>query len=491
MSMIHKAIGQHISCAWARLRKSGWTRQCAEEEAPLHSEQFSADQMKQHGKTLASLHRLEAGRSSDRLLSRLTENEALLLDVHTQLTEDVKTGDRITPAAEWLLDNYYVIEEQIRTARLHLPKGYSRELPCLAGGSSTGLPRVYDLALESISHSDGQVDPESLKSFVIAYQSMTSLNLGELWAIPIMLRLALIENLRRVTARLAVRRLDRKRAAAWADQMIKIAAKQPQSLILTIADMARSNPPMVSSFVAELSRRLQGKGPALALPLTWIEQQLSGSGLTIEQLVFSENQQQSADQASMSNSIGSLRFLSVIDWSEFVESTSLVEKSLRDDPAHVYCSMDFVTRDRYRHVVELTAGRSPFSEAEVAHKAIDLAGEGATKNGKDSLKAHVGYYLIDDGLTQLKKSARMRHSLVESMYTLGSRFPLLLYGGGILLLTILFAGGFAAKAQADGLNAWSLVPMSLLLLFCTSHLVVALVNRLATLPRKRYPKTPS
>ncbi|MDO9632452.1 MAG: hypothetical protein Q7I92_11185, partial [Humidesulfovibrio sp.] len=274
----------------------------ADEELPLRSALFSADQMEQHGKTLASAHRLKAGRSKDRLLARLATNEALLLKVHTLLTQDVKADRRITPAGEWLLDNFYVIEEQIHTACLHLPKGYSRELPRLASGPSAGRPRVYDLALETISHGDGRVDPESLRSFTGAYQSVTPLKLGELWAIPIMLRLALIENLRRVAARIAAHRIDRNNAETWAEQMTKVAASQPKDLILAIADMARSNPPLVSSFVAELTRRLQGQGPALALPLTWIEQRLSESGLTIEQLVRSENQQQSADQATMSNS---------------------------------------------------------------------------------------------------------------------------------------------------------------------------------------------
>ena len=133
--------------------------------------------------------------------------------------------------------------------------------------------------------------------------------MGELWAIPIMLRLALIENLRRVAARIAADRVDRNRADYWADQMTAIAAKDPKSLILSIADMARSDPPMAGSFVAEFARRLQGQSAALALPLTWIEQRLAEDGLTIEQLVQSENQQQAADQVSISNSIGSLRFL--------------------------------------------------------------------------------------------------------------------------------------------------------------------------------------
>ncbi len=180
-----------------------------------------------------------------------------------------------------------------------MPKGYSRELPRLAHGPSAGLPRVYDIALEAISHGDGRVDPESLSRFVAAYQKVTALKLGELWAIPIMLRLALIENLRRVGARVAASTIDRDRADAWADQMMEVAEKDPKSLILVVADMARSNPPMVSSFVAELARRLQGQSAALALPLTWIEQRLSESGLTIEQLVQSETQKQASGQVSI------------------------------------------------------------------------------------------------------------------------------------------------------------------------------------------------
>ena len=234
---------------------------------------------------------------------------------------------------------------------------------------------MYDIALETISHGDGRVDPENLSSFVAAYQTVTVLKLGELWAIPIMLRLALIENLRRVAARIAADRIDRNLADYWADQMTETAEKDPKSLILVIADMARSNPPMMSSFVAEFTRRLQGQSPALALPLTWIEQRLSESGLTIEQSVHSENQQQAADQVSISNSIGSLRFLGAMDWREFVERMSSVEQVLREDPAGVYGKMDFATRDRYRHVVEKIAKSSLLSEGEVARKAIGLARE--------------------------------------------------------------------------------------------------------------------
>ncbi|MGB0129666.1 MAG: cyclic beta 1-2 glucan synthetase, partial [Rhodocyclaceae bacterium] len=274
------------------------------EEPPLRAELFSAEQMAHHGKALAVLHALAPGSAPDRLLGRLAENEATLVAVCSQLAAAVTAKRRITPAGEWLLDNFYLIEQQISTAKRHLPKGYSRELPRLAHGPSAGCPRVYDIALETVSHGDGRVDTESLTRFVDAYQTVTALKLGELWAIPIMLRLAVIENLRRVGVRIAAGWVERNLANSWADKMTEVAEKDPKSLILVIADMARSSPPMVSAFVAELARRLQGRGPALALPLTWIAQRLSESGLTIEQLVQLENQQQAADQVSISNSIG-------------------------------------------------------------------------------------------------------------------------------------------------------------------------------------------
>src|SRR5512140_2357985 len=328
--------------AWAALvtRLRGQRLAPAARDAPpLRAELFSAEQMEQHGKALAGTHRLRVERAPDQLLARLADNEDVLLQACKLLTAAVKSNHRISPAGEWLLDNFYLIEEQIRTARRHLPKGYSRELPRLLTGPSAALPRVYDLALEMISHGDGLVDPERLGRFVATYQTVTSLKLGELWAIPIMLRLALIENLRRVAARIATDRIDRNLADYWADQMTESATKDPKSLILVIADMARSNPPLVSSFIAEMTRRLQGQGPALSLPLTWLEQRLSECGQTIRQLVQAENQQQAADQVSMSNSIGSLRFLSAMDWREFVESMSVVDQTLRTDPGGVYGKM--------------------------------------------------------------------------------------------------------------------------------------------------------
>jgi len=458
---------------------NGLDKKYVGDEPPLRAELFSAVQMEQHGKNLAAAHQLTSVRAPDQLLARLTENEHTLIDVCALLMTAVTATRRIAPAGEWLLDNFYLIEEQIRTAKRHLPKGYSRELPRLLNGISAGLPRVYDLALEIIAHGDGRVDPENLSRFVAAYQTVTPLKLGELWGIPIMLRLALIENLRRVAVRIAASRTDQNLADGWADQMTAMVESDPKNLLLVIADMARSTPPMSSTFVAELARRLQGQSSALALPLTWIEQQLVESGLTIEQLVQVENQQQAADQVSISNSIGSLRFLGAMDWREFVETMSAVEQTLRNDPGAVYGRMDFSSRDRYRHVVEKIAKNSRLSESEVAHHAIDLAQESALKNAHDERAAHVGFYLIDQGLAQLERRAKACWCTVESLRQRSRQFPLFLYLGAILLLTALLTGNLLVEAQ--GLPGGWLPLLGLLAVFGTSHLAVALVNWLATL----------
>ncbi len=465
----------------ARFSGRSSTSHLATDEPPLRAELFSAVQMEQHGKRLAASHPLLVGQLPDRLLARLTENERVLTEVCTLLTAAVTAKQRIAPAGEWLLDNFYLIEEQIRTAKRHLPKGYSRELPRLSGGPSSGLPRVYDLALEIIAHGDGRVDPDTLSRFIAAYQSVSVLKLGELWAVPIMLRLALIENLRRAAARIATSATDRHQAGDWADQLTAMVETDPKNLVLTVADMARSNPSLSSAFVAELVRRLRGQSATLALPLSWIEQHLADLGLTIEQSVQAETQQQAANQVSVSNSIGSLRALGAMDWREFVETLSAVEHILRDDPSGVYGRMDFATRDCYRHIVEKLARNSPLAETEVARHAIGLAREQAARSHRSDRAAHVGYYLIvTAGLSQLERLVQARFHPAAALIRAGRQFPLALYLGAIVLMTAVFTGSLLSHTRIEGLSSGMLVLLGLLAVVATSHLAVALTNWLAT-----------
>ena len=456
-----------------------------DEALPLRAELFSALQMEQHGRILANTHRLSSARGRDLLLARLAENESVIVDTCNQLTAAIRNLRQITPAAEWLLDNFYLIEEQIRTAKRHLPKNYSKQLPRLARGDSSERPRVYDIALETIAHGDGRIDPEGLASFVSAYQQVTTLKLGELWAIPIMLRLALIENLRRVAARLAHTRKNRNLAYFWSDKMTEAAEKQPNQLILLVADMARSEPPMESAFVAEMARRLQGQSTSLTLPLTWLAQRLAESGHSIEQMVQLESQQQAADQVSISNSIGSLRLLSSIDWREFVENMSAVDQCLRRDPANIYAGMDFATRDLYRHAVEKIGKHCEQAEAKIAAHALKFASEACQQHGCDARSAHIGYYLVGKGLRKLERTCGLsyRNALPgwHALQRTSSEVRLGMYLAAISVLTLLAAGIIVAHAHEVGAPLWLLVLTAVPALLGASQLALSLVNWLATL----------
>ena len=453
----------------------------SEDETPFRSELFSADQMEEHGKSLAAIHRLTDAKSPDRLLARLVENEAVLVATCDLLTSAVKDNRRIVPAGEWLLDNFYLIDEQIRLAQRHLPKSYSRELPRLAQGPSANLPRVYDLALETIAHADGRVDTESLSRFIAAYQTTTPLKLGELWGIPIMLRLALIENLRRVAARVGASARDVKRAGDWADRMMSVAEEDPTNLILVVADMARSNPRLNSAFVSELARRLQGQTPALALALSWIELRLSENGASIEQMIQAETQRQAADQVTIGNSIGSLRALASTDWREFVETMSVVEQKLREDPADVYGRMDFATRDHYRHVIERVARHARLPEADIARKAVQLAHEAAAHNALERT-CHVGYFLLDArGVGILESETDCRLPVIDQLRRIGHQAPLTFYLGSILLATAGFTSLVLGPLQDSSLTTASLVALGIVIAIAGSQLASSIVNWIATL----------
>src|SRR6476620_11748221 len=468
--MLTKSLRSKISLARARVR-----RQRAR-ELPLRAELFGIEQLARHAQFIAAQHTIVTGRASARLLTRLDQNEKVLR-AFNRATLAVDQSRRVTPAAEWLLDNFYLIEEQIQLARRHLPREYSRELPRLTNGPSAGSPRVYDIVLELIAH----VDADSLSAFVAAYQTVAPLKLGELWAVPIMLRLGLIENLARITTGLAQGRRDRDLANQWVERLQAMAEKNPSRIVIVVADMARAEPTLSSSFVAEFCQRLSRLNPALHLARGWLEQRTLEQGLSVEQLVHQESQSQASDQVSVSHSISSLRLLSAIDWKEFVETLSLVEQTLRAEPADVYGDMDFATRDRYRHVVELLARYGALSEIEVARKAVELAQENAQQKGREDRTAHVGFYLIDKGLPRLMRASGARWRWKGFVQRSFRKFPFTFYVGGISLFTLLATLGFVRAAEARGGAGWQLAFCAFTFLLGVSQLAVALWNWLATL----------
>ena len=443
------------------------------EELPLRAELFSVTQLERHAQLLAAAHEIGPRTSDDRLLERLAANETVLAEAYKLVAEAVTRGRQITPAAEWFIDNYHLIEDQIRTARRHLPRGYSRELPRLVLEQT---PRVYDLALELISHAHGRVDLDALRAFVMAYQTIRPLSLGELWAIPIMLRLALIENLRRVVTGVTAGRRDRELAGMWADKLLDVTPDDPSKVVLVLAQLIAADPPLSNAFVSELATRLQGQGAAAVFPMSWLEQRLAERGQTLEHGFQLASQSQAADQVTIGNSIGSLRFLGATDWRDFVETTSVVERALRDDPDGVYPEMDFSTRDRYRHVVEQLGRRSALSELAIAEAAIDLAAKqppGRTR--------HVGYFLIDRGRRELERIAKQRAPRGDIRHPGYRRWRLPIYVGAIAALTTASTILATLDADSTALDSIGRIVWPIVIAICASQLAIGIVHWAAML----------
>jgi cellobiose phosphorylase len=447
----------------------------------LRSELFSIEQLKRHAVTLAGQHRIDPRSGPDRLLPRLADNARVLLAAYDVVTAAATQGQRIVPAEAWLLDNFYLIEQQISLARRHLPRGYSRQLPRLADGLSAGFPRIYDLALELISHMDGRVDSDNVIQFIAAYQTAEPLKLGELWAFPIMLQLALLENLRRVGLRIARRRQERDAAITWADRMLATAEREPKQLIQLLAEFANADVPLTAPFVEEFYDRLQAQGPAMAFVQTWVEQKLLEQGVTATQLSEAAGRTAATNQISIANSIGSLRFIGAMDWKNFVESLSVVEQTLREDPTGMHASQDFATRDRYRHVIEDVAKCSSRSESVVARAAIDLAQTAAQRLGVNDRSAHVGYYLVDHGRQSLERSVGCRWSWKSWARRANRNFHLGLYLGPILLLTALATSVVLSSFGGLDLSDWRYWFFGGTGIIGASALAVSLVNLLVTL----------
>lgn len=450
----------------------------------VESELFSTPQMERYGQKLARSHKLSPDRQPYYLLKRLGDNETIITQNCYLLNAGKKAS--VMPAGEWLLDNYYLIEEQIRIVRQHLPNNFGKGLPALAPPHHC--PRIYDIAAEAIAHGDGRWDTASLTGYITAYQQETPLTLGEIWALPGMLRLALIENLRRVSIDVVKAQQERNLADSWVSKIFECAENAPADVIMVVADMARSQPPLSSAFVAELVRRLQGHGNMLALPLSWIEQRLAAQGVTPDILIHNFNQQLAASQLSVSNSIAGLRLLSETNWEDFAETMSIVEQTLRQDPAAIYPLMHFDTRDNYRHVVEILARDSRFSEQEVAQLVLDLSRQASANMSGH----HIGYYLVGEGRQHLERQLSADTSLLIRLRHSFTKIPLLSWLGSLSLLTTAAVAEILYQTSEQG-TGWLLIPLAAPLIVAVSQVMSDLLSEMTTrfrtprpLPRMDY-----
>ncbi len=447
-----------------------------ESSDPIRGELFSAERLEEHAGVIAGQRTLAEGESGRPLSPRVRDSGRVLLQCYRTLAAVIREEGAITPAAEWLVDNFHIVDEVMREVREDLPPGFYRQLPKLAEGPLQGYPRVLGLAWAFVAHTDSRFEPETLQRFVRGFQRVQPLTIGELWAVPIALRVVLVENLRRLAERIVKGRTARHDADALANELLGLGGRLARPLAFQGLEAAA----MPIAFTVELVQRLREQDPESTPALSWLDKQLSALGTSPDELVRVEHQSQAAMNVTVRNVITSMRVMSTFDWAEFFESVSLVDEVLRAE-SH-FGAMDFATRDRYRHAIEDLARRSRRSELDITRQAIaraKRAAEAAQRSGAPpgDRSEDPGYYLISKGRRRFEEELGYRVPLSRRLlraYMSGAEGR---YLGSIGIVTGLVLVVPLVQAHASGMSPVALALLGLVALIPASDLAVAFVNR--------------
>jgi cyclic beta-1,2-glucan synthetase len=469
---VRRLLGGALCGSWLRSRGDG--------QDPIRAELFGIERLEQHAESLAAAQRVTTGPSRGRpLAKRLRDNDRVLLAAYRAIGGAIREEHAITPAAEWLVDNFHVVEEQIREIRDDLPRGYYRLLPKLADGPLAGYPRVFGMAWAFVAHTDSHFDPDTLLRFVCAYQRVQPLTIGELWAVAITLRVLFVENLRRSAERIVSSREERHAADQVADRLLGIDRAEPEPAAAVLRSFESTR--LSRSFAVQLIQRLRDQDPAVTPALRWLDERFAAQGTTADEIVREEHQLQGAANVTVRNVITSMRLMSDIDWAEFFERVSGVDAELR--AGSDFAAMDFPTRDRYRHAIEELARGSGQDEIEVARRALRLAQESGAPSDEGAASGREqdpGYYLISRGRRVLERELGFRAPIRGGFARATAAAGIRGYLGSIALLTSgMLALPLLVAAEA-GTPGVALLVFALLALIPASDAAVVLVNRVIT-----------
>lgn len=426
---------------------------------------LNAEELEKHAIDVARKHVVsKRTRLFYSLEGRMNKNFKSITSAYLNLNEYVNNSKRMTPASEWLLDNFYIIEEQVKEIRHNLSRRYYKQLPILKTGSLKGLPRVYAIALELVSHTDGRFDDKLLINFITAYQTQELLSSGELWAIPLMVRMALIEHIRYICDNI----MQSQQQWYKAEKLAEILLEQKDASSETLLQIAKENMKVMDkitpSYGEHFLNMLKKHGLEIAPIIHYIDERLSEQHTNGEGIAQLEHNEQAIRQVSIGNSITSLRFISTLDWKEVFEALSRVEQILRQDPDNTYENMDFPSRDYYRHEIEKLTKKTKVSEIKIARKAIECSKE----NNK-----HVGCYLFGKERSELWEKIDYSEGklLSNTFYYLFS----------IAILTFLIVLPFSIYSyNRSSMKVLYSVISALALLIPASEVAVLLVNWVST-----------
>jgi cyclic beta-1,2-glucan synthetase len=446
-------------------------------EPPICAELFSIERLEACARALAANQPVAADPRTGRSISaRLAANSKVLTAAYRAVAADLAASRPISPGASWLLDNFHIVEEQLRQISNDLPPGFYRRLPKLADGPLQGYPRVFGISWTLIAHTDSAFDAARIIRFVEAYQTVQPLDIGELWALAITLRVVLVENLRRLAEAILTQQAAGDEAEQLASRIFGTVAGRPQTDDEIVACLAAA--PWSTAFAVELAERLRQQDPGAVPALRWLNARLLAEGSDADHIVHDDLQRQSATDVTVRNVITSMRLVSMMNWAEVFETLSPVDAVLRG--ASDFGAMDFPTRDHYRRTIEVLARQSGLDEVEVARRVIATAAAAAPPGAPPAREREPGYYLINNGRAGFEAALGCRVPPKTALFRLYTDVGILSYIAMIALLALVVLALAMWAVAAVGADSLQLIMLGVVGLVPASDIAVALVNRWIT-----------
>ena len=379
-------------------------------------------QLENYLEKVASDHVLQ--KNSDKStypIPRVKENFKFITKTYERLNNDLKIGINIHPAGEWLLDNYYIIEESVKTIEKELTVEKYTKFLGIQNGMYKGTARIYVLASEIVAYTDAKIESDSLKGFLEAYQRKKTLNMEEIWNIGLFLQIAVLEKVREICEKIYSSQMQKYRVENIVERLVE--KKQNISFKLNPDYQTRTLGfgEMKYPFIEYMSYRLKRYGRQAISYLQVLEEQVNKMGTSVSEVIKKEHFDIALRKVSMGNCIKSIKEVGRINFLEIFEKINGVEDILKNDPADVYRYMDYKTKNEYRNIIKQISVKTKISEIYIASKAIELANSAKLSDEHNPKKTHIGYYLIAQGKKELinllfSKSSRISTETKMNLY---------------------------------------------------------------------------
>ena len=347
-------------------------------------------------------------------IPRLKDNFEIITKTYDLLNSHIKIGIPIHPAGEWILDNYYIVEEEVKQIIQELSlKKYINFLG-IANGNDKGYARIYVLACEIVAYTNGCIESKNISNYIKAYQSKKTLNMEEIWNINLFFKIALIDNIANVCSKIYWSQMQKYKVENILERLVENKSKNNQTFKMTkeYKNDIKSNGEMKYPFIEYMSYRLKKYGKKSNAFLKILEEQVNKMGTTINEVIKKEHFDIAVKKVLIGNCIKSIKNLQTMNFLEIFEKINGVEEILKKDPANIYIKMDYKTKEYYRNTIKEMSKKTKISELYIARKALELSQKAKAEDNLEqeftkNKKIHIGYYLISDGKKLLIESLQI------------------------------------------------------------------------------------